>query len=862
MSPDRWAQVRTIFESALDETPDARAAFVSSACEGDEELHHEVVALLASYDAAPDFLANALPLADALRVSGKTADVLQGTSVGPWRLLRRLGSGGMGVVYLARREDHEFQKIAAIKIVKPGMDSQEILTRFRNERQVLAGLEHPNIARLMDGGTTASGIPYLVMEYVDGLRIDDYCDSHKLSVSERLKLFRTVCSAVSYAHQNLVVHRDLKPSNIFVTEDGVPKLLDFGIAKLLRAEYAGDVLAITRATVHPLTPEYASPEQLRGEPITTATDVYSLGVLLYELLTGQLPYRVERDTVAKMERAICEWEPDPPSVVVTRSTQPITAEESREKLARRLRGDLDVITLTALRKEPQRRYPSVERLSNDLALHLSGAPVTARPDTLTYRAQKFLGRHRAGAAVAGVIALALIVIAGTAVYFASIAEQHKEMTVRLASFVLGDFDTAMQSGVTSARRAAIESVLTSLQELSPSAKDPALRELVFRAYIRAGDLQGNVYESNLGDAGAAKQSYERALALAEAAGSPTGIAEATGKLGDIAFQAGDRKAALGRYTTARRQYEDLVARRSGDRALALSLVRLWYKTGLAQLQLGDVPQAQDSYRRELRLSETLVAEPGAGLDERRELAKAEEHLGGLLLDIHEISEAQQHVRRAVAIYSELLAASPTSFTARSDWAMSCELAADASLAQGNLVDAENNYQESVQVLERLLHDDPNEQYHLWLSQIRSDYSEVLVQRKKLKAARQVTLAVLDDLAQTAERSDPPELLLHQYAWTLLTTPFKDLHDPRAALAAAQRANALTNETDPRVLHVLALAWDENAQPAKAAELERRAMALLPAGTSQKRIQIEQALARFERKANTSQQTPKKDSQAH
>lgn len=858
MSPERWAQVRTIFESALELTPESRAAFVSSACAPDDELRLEVMALLASHDGAQaDILSNPLPLAEALRVPVREADALQGAVIGQWRLLRRLGSGGMAVVYLARREDREFHKLAAIKIVKPGMDSEDMLSRFRNERQVLASLEHPNIARLLDGGTTENGIPYFVMEYADGVRIDEYCESHKLSVAERLALFRTVCSAVTYAHQNLVVHRDLKPSNIVVTKEGVPKLLDFGIAKLLRPEYAGDALQVTRSTAHPMTPEYASPEQLRGEPITTATDIYSLGVLLYELLTGQLPYRVERETSAALERAICEVEPQAPSVAVAQSHNPVTAESSREKLARSLKGDLDVITLTALRKEPQRRYASVERLSHDIALHLDGLPVTARRDTWTYRAQKFVARHRAGVAVAAVIAVALIAATATAIYFASVAEKHKEMALRLASFMVGDFDAAMQSGVTSARRAAMESVLGSLQELSPTARDRALRDLLFKAYIRVGDLQGNVYESNLGDASAAKQSYQRALTLAHAAGSQMDIAEATGKLGDVAFEAGDRRGALQQYTDARQRYEALLGHTPKDRKLQSSLVRLWYKTGLTQTQLGHFSAAQDSYRHELELSQSLVGAPGAGPEERRELAKAEEHLGRLLLlDVQQPGEGQQHLKRAIAIYGELLAASPTDFTARSDWAVACAFAAEAAIEEDNLADAEKNYQESVRVLERLMQEDPNEQYHLWLNRVRSDYSDLLVKRKEMDAAHEVTVALLNDLAQTAERSDARELILHQYAWTLLTTPFKDLHNPRAALSAAQRANALTKESDPAVLHLVALAWDENGNVAQAAGVERRAINLLPAGPSEKRQQVETALARFQSELQASHTRPK------
>ena len=313
----------------------------------------------------------------------------------------------MGVVYLAVRADDHYQKRVAIKLVQHGLYTGAILHRFRTERQILASLDHPNIARLLDGGTTTDGRPYLVMEYVEGLPIDVYCDRHKLSISERLRLFRTVCAAVHYAHQNLVIHRDLKPSNILVSTDGVPKLLDFGIAKLLNPELSAPSLVFTESGLQLLTPEYASPEQVRGEPLTTASDVYALGVLLYELLTGHQPYRLTSRRRQDLERVICEVDPLKPSTAISRSDAdtetdgtgqrtPATVSQTREgqpeKLRRRLTGDLDNIVLMALRKEPQRRYGSAEHLAEDLRRHLEGLPVMARPQTFGYRSAKFIRR--------------------------------------------------------------------------------------------------------------------------------------------------------------------------------------------------------------------------------------------------------------------------------------------------------------------------------------------------------------------------------------------------------------------------------------------------------------------------------------
>jgi serine/threonine protein kinase/tetratricopeptide (TPR) repeat protein len=341
--------------------------------------------------------------------------------IGAYRILRELGHGGMGTVYLAARADDQYQKRVAVKVIR-GLDTAEVVRHFRRERQILAGLDHPNIARLFDGGTTDDNLPYFVMEYVEGQPLDRFCDERKLSIEERLKLFQGVCAAVQYAHRNLVVHRDIKPHNILVTVDGSPKLMDFGIAKLLNPEVAGEPITATDVA---MTPEYASPEQARGGPITTAADVYSLGVVLYELLTGHRPYKLTTHNTLEVLRAVCEEEPERPSTAVGRTgermfpdgtTQKRTAESvsrtregTPERLKRRLRGDLDNIVLMALRKEPQRRYASVEAFSDDIRRYLEGRPVTARKATASYRASKFVRRNRTAVTVAAVLTVAVVV---------------------------------------------------------------------------------------------------------------------------------------------------------------------------------------------------------------------------------------------------------------------------------------------------------------------------------------------------------------------------------------------------------------------------------------------------------------------
>jgi serine/threonine protein kinase len=415
--PARFQRLDALFDTALERPPAERAAFLDAACAGDAGLRREVERLLAADARATSFLEQ-----PAVSSSPRESPELPlPRRLGPYLLLREIGGGGMGVVYLARRDDEQYEREVAVKILRAGSRDTEAVHRFLAERQILARLEHPDIARLYDGGSTEDGRPFLVMELVDGLPLDEYCDLHALPIEARLALFRRVCAAVQHAHQNLLVHRDLKPANILVTAGGEPKLLDFGIAKQLAPEGADTAgTDLTRTGSRLMTPSYASPEQVRGEPITTATDVYSLGVVLYGLLTGRGPYRVASGLPHEIEHAICDQEPERPSQALFRHDDrapgtPETVARARgtrpAALQRKLRGDLDTIVLTALRKEPARRYASAAELAADLDRHLQHLPVAARPDTLLYRTRKLLRRRQktvAAAVVAAVVALGFV----------------------------------------------------------------------------------------------------------------------------------------------------------------------------------------------------------------------------------------------------------------------------------------------------------------------------------------------------------------------------------------------------------------------------------------------------------------------
>jgi eukaryotic-like serine/threonine-protein kinase len=529
MTPEQWERVSEIFENALSLDGAEREAYLREVCAEDPEFRDEVDSLLASHQqAGSGFLSASGTALEEQPGKIRLREVQAGRRIGPYLVEQKIGHGGMGEVFAASRADGQFEKKVALKLVRSGYDTSFILERFRTERQILANLDHPNIARLLDGGTTEDTIPYLVMELVEGVSIDSYCDAHKLSVTERLLLFRQVCAAVQYAHQRLVIHRDIKPSNILVTKEGVPKLLDFGIAKIL------DASGSTEATMlRPMTPEYASPEQVRGEPISTSSDVYSLGVVLYQLLTGRSPYRVETHTPAKLVEAITHEEPERPSTSVHRTEAARakanspeitpeavsgTREASPLRLQKRLRGDLDFILLKALRKEPAERYPSVEQFSEDLRRHLEGVPVAARKGTWTYRSGKFIRKHKASVAAAALVFATLVAAVVVTLREARIAQRHFTEVRKLANSLIFEIHDSILDlpGATKARKLILQRSLEYLDGLAKdSGNDPDLLRELATAYGRIGSLQGNPMDPNLGDTKAALASFQKSMAMRE-----------------------------------------------------------------------------------------------------------------------------------------------------------------------------------------------------------------------------------------------------------------------------------------------------------------------------------------------------------
>jgi len=923
VNPEKWAQIKELFGSALEQEPAARSAFLRAACGDDQELRSEIESLLGSFDSNQSLAAESPPAIDS------KASAFAGQTVGHYRVIRQIGSGGMGAVYLAVRADDEYNKRVAIKLVQAGIDTQEMLNRFRHERQILAALDHPNIAKLLDGGTTAQGLPYFVMDYVEGTRIDEYSDTHKLSVRERLKLFRDVCSGVQYVHQNLVVHRDLKPGNILVTAEGVPKLLDFGIAKLMKPELFTNILDATRVEFRLMTPGYASPEQVRGEPVTTASDVYSLGVILYELLTALRPYQVKTDSPAEILRAVCDQEPSKPSTAITRmegaGAKKNLTPESRaqmrgtvpEKLKRQLRGDLDTIVLKALRKEPSRRYVSAEQFSEDLRRHLEGLPVIAHSDSWSYRSRKFVGRHRAGVAAAALLLISLVggVLATT--WQARVARRERAKAEeqfndvrRLTTSLLFEFHSAIQDlpGSTPARKLMVQRALEYLNKLAEQARgDASLQRDLAEAYLKVGDVQGNPYSANLGDARGAEQSYNRALEISQTLtqgnapdwagreylarsykslgevlpvlGEPTeGLAdlrracdsfaaltaaepdhveirqELAGcyqSLGDLQGHSGrsnlnDRAAALESYRKSLDLYQALLAGEPSNNVARRGVAVLQIRTG-DLLVRDDLNGAMNDYRAALPVIQDLAASDPTNAEARRLLATAYQKVGSALEDLGDLKEALKNYDNAAVTRQELMRADPTNALASMNYVVSLRYLGDLLYKMNNRGGALAKYQQAVEILDRLVAAEPdNVMVQGRDSVMRIFIGQTLAEMSKISEARAVTsrgLAITRDLAKR-EDATPDEL--SEYAETFLTCEPADLRDPATALRFAKASVAKSGGTDSENLDILADAYFQNHDPDDAVATERKALSLLPAVNppSPLRRRLERNLAKY------------------
>ncbi|MGQ0764097.1 MAG: protein kinase domain-containing protein [Gemmatimonadota bacterium] len=722
ISPTRFERINTVFSEALERAPETRPAFLAESCGDDQELKREVESLLAALDRSGARWESPILGVNIAEVSSGRSDdhVVDpvsrvGSTVGQYRLVRLMAQGGMGAVYEGQRADESFTKRVAVKFLRRGAGSEQAVQRFRHERAILATLEHRNIAALIDGGVLADGQPYFVMEFVEGHPITDYCDQRRLSVRERLHLVRQVCRAVQHAHERLVIHRDLKPSNILVTDDGTVKLLDFGIAKLLSAAPATDGVPVTQGHERAMTLEYASPEQVRATAVSTATDVYSLGIVVYELVAGRRPFDFGGASLHEITRSICEVDPRPPSEVADEGAVAPRAVGSLRTLRRQLAGDIDAILLMALRKEPARRYGSADRLSADIRRHLDGRPVAAERDRLSYRFGKFVSRHRWETAGALLLLASLAGGAITTAREAARADARYRDGRRLANTLIADVHDAIADlpGATAARARLLRPALEYLDRTASDAgDDPELdRELVF-AYQRIGDVQGNPTNANLGDIAAARESYRKGLSIAERLVTRTPVEEpslralalVSERLADVTSPDGEVSEAVAYQRRALDVYAQIAARwprADAIHAHAVARLKLGDLLGHPAFRnLGDTAAAMAQYRVALGELEAGAFGETDLYRNRRYRALLFERMGRIAQDGGD-SAAVGLLTRSLHLRDSLVAERPASVDAQRDVAITHFLICALHLRDGAIDKARRSCDESYTIRERL-----------------------------------------------------------------------------------------------------------------------------------------------------------------
>ena len=785
----RWMEVKERLQTALEMTAAERVGYLEELAAADPDMRREVESLLDSHDQAGDSFLNA-PAVDFAEPDTHPSAMI-GRRVGAYRIVDWIGAGGMGEVYRAERADEQYRKQVALKLVRAGPDSGFVIGRFKNERQILASLDHPNIARLLDGGTTDDGVLYFVMELIEGEPIDEYCETRDLSIHERLGLFRQVCWAVQYAHQLLIVHRDIKPGNILVTAEGVPKLLDFGIAKILSEEAESRGPNATLTAFAALTPGYASPEQVMGQPVTTTSDVYSLGVVLYELLTGCRPYRIHSRAPQEIARAICEAEPERPSIAVARvgppvgrpsepqfsdgalgelSPKPRTRRDgSREKLKKRLQGDLDNIVLMALRKEPMRRYASVDQFRQDIDRYLENLPVLARKATVAYRASKFMARYKTAGAAGILIAASLVAGLVVSLREARIARAERARAERrfndvrnLSNTLLFKIDDSIKelAGATEARHLLISSAQQYLDSLSQEANGDVslLRELA-DGYQKLGLIQGSSRGPSLGDTAAAVESLKKAVTLREALvraepgdrGARQELQKSYEAIADplLALSVGDAAAYVEKSVSLA---ESLYREDPSNPELLHALILAYQDQAQVLTYRNDFPDATAVQTRSLDLARQLAAKTP---DPASQTVLSYEHkrLGGLLIAQKQFPRALSEYEAAQSIDESLLAAHPADPGARYAITFDFSDIGYIERKQGNYAAALENYQKVLGIREALAKADPHDARAIsGISRTCGYLASVLRDQKKFQDALRYDQRRLSILDQQAARA--------------------------------------------------------------------------------------------------------------
>jgi non-specific serine/threonine protein kinase/serine/threonine-protein kinase len=712
MTPDRWHKVKSTLAAAL-EQPDEkeRAEFLASACADDTALRREVESLLEQPEDQFDSVAQVIGVANVDPLSSASV----GRRIGAYELVRELGRGGMGTVWLAKRADQQFEKLVAIKLLKRGTDTDEVLRRFRAERQILARLEHLNIARLLDGGITDDALPYFVMEYVEGKPVTEFCRANALTIEERLRLFLKICAAVEFAHQNLVVHRDLKPGNILVTEDCEPKLLDFGIAKLLAP---GDgAWEMTMAGRERLTPGYASPEQVRGEPVTTVSDVYALGTLLYEVLTEHSAHRFSSShpTATQILRVVCDEQSARPSTAVTEPA-----------LRRQLRGDLDTIILRALTKAPQRRYRGVGELADDLRRYLEDRPVRARPDTLAYRVTKFLKRNKLAAVAASLLLVTLTggIVATTLEAQAADrqrarAERRFNDVRKIANSLMLELHNSIKDipGALAARQLVTRRALEYLDSLAQeTGNDLSLKSELATAYGKIGLVTFDTPQAISSHEKAAALNEELVRADPKNAAYRKQLSESYNNLSDQMKISGHSAQSIDYAKKSLAVIQSLATDNSGEKEIQLALADRHLVLGLALIDAGYFKPALQSDLQAMAIQQEVVARHPSDKEALRDLAGIYGTVSNAYEDSGDYATALEYCRKSLDTASEMYAVDPSNTRSRRDmWAAFLRTGRQLTLT-GDTTSALQNYAKATQLIEDLAAADPQDRGHRrWLA---------------------------------------------------------------------------------------------------------------------------------------------------
>lgn len=881
MTSEEFQRLRKTFEQLLAAPQQERTAILRELSGSEPVLASELQRMLAAHS-KPDSLMDQ-PAVNSVHAAPAQPATRTESRVGPYILEKELGRGGMGVVYQATRVDGTFQRRVAIKILRRDRNGDVFLDRFQRERQILAQLNHPHIAAILDGGATSEDEPYFVMEYVDGVPITTYCDSHGLSVDRKLDLFLQICDAVQYAHRSLTIHRDLKPGNILVTEAGAVKLLDFGIAKLIDAEAPfPDEAALTAAI---LTPQYTSPEQIRREPVTTSADVFALGILLYEITTGEHPFRRKDTLPHEVMRAICEDDPPAPSTVAPRDSK-------------HLRGELDAIVLTALRKQAAWRYPSVEQLADDVGRYRRGWPVLAKGNSASYRLRKFARRQWLPLTAATL--LMFLLIAGivstkreariaddarqTAEHLRAQAEQEratadrerisaeqagriaaeqrslaetrtKEVEIErqrererygevraLASSVLFDLYDGIRdlAGSTTARRLVVAKARQQLELLSADSRnDIGVQRDLAAAYERMGELRVDPHRPNKKDAAAALDAYTHAIELRKAIASRVeavpadrrDLALSMAKLGDGQYYAADVKQALVSYQEAWELAQSLLRADPGDASLRRAVAQVGERRCFGVLASGNTGGAIESCREAVATSSILAREMPDDVEVQRIIASNEGSYANALRLSRKPQDAAVEARQALEALHRLETLAPNNAEYRRLASSAESILASSLAAAGDSEGSTDAFRRAVESMEVAIEIDPSDLGSpLRLAVTLLDFSRKMAAGDDKAGAHDAAREAMQLLAKTAEKPEAGPIEWNEYADALLKVDWPDLLQPAKALSLAQKAADATGRGNPFILDTLAWAYFRSGDAAKAVQAEQAALRLLPPGS--------------------------------